>query len=75
MSKTTLLEEQALRCEAVASELDKAAQHMRTMAGHFRAQEVPRAAAHALAAQGHMDKAKQTFSDVAIHHAAKATPA
>lgn len=74
MTKPNTLEEQALRCNAVASELELAAKHMRTMADHFRSQEVARAGAHSLAAQGHIEKARLVFADIAVNHAAKAIP-
>jgi len=74
MSDSNPLEEQAQKCERTAEELELAAKHMRTMAKHFRNKEVPRAGAHSLAAQGHLENAKQIFADIAVNHAKKAIP-
>ena len=74
MNESNPLEEQALKCDKVALELEKAAQHMRTMSNHFRNKEVPRAGAHALAAQGHLENARAGFIDIAVEHASKAVP-
>jgi hypothetical protein len=45
--------------EQLAADLEKAAAHYRVAAGHFRAQEVPRACAHACAAQGHVETVQE----------------
>ena len=74
MSDVNPLEAQALKCDLVAEELELAAKHMRTMAGHFRSKEVPRAGAHSLAAQGHLETAKAVFVEIAVAHAGKAIP-
>ena len=64
----------AQKCEALAQELELAKQHSQTMANHFRQKEVPRAAAHSLAAQGHLEKARNIFTEIAIEHSSKAQP-
>jgi len=74
MTQSDPLAEQALRCDKVTSELELAAKHMRTMAEHFRQKEVPRAGAHSLAAQGHLENARAAFVEIARHHADKAIP-
>src|SRR4051812_11610329 len=55
------LEEAAVLYEATAAELELAARHCRTAARHFRAREVPRAAAHAWAAFGHVCTAQDSL--------------
>ncbi|MGZ8741250.1 MAG: hypothetical protein ACXWZ8_11710, partial [Gaiellaceae bacterium] len=67
------LESAARLCEEVAAELDLAAQHCRTAARHFRDGEVPRAAAHAWAAHGHVLEADERLSRQAREHASEAT--
>lgn len=64
----------AARYEQLAAELELAVRHLRTSARHFRDREVPRACAHAFAAQGHMRTAQQQLDDLAIEHAAKSVP-
>jgi len=51
------LEAAASLFEHAANELELAARHCRTAAGHMRKREVPRGAAHAWAAQGHVLRA------------------
>jgi len=67
--------EQAARLyDAAAEELEQAAKHCRTAARHFRDQEVPRAAAHAWAAYGHIRPAEDSLDEQAQAHARKANP-
>ena len=68
------LEDAALIYEATAAELEKAAAHCRTAAQHFRDREVPRAAAHAWAAFGHVRTAEDSLEDQARTHAHKSNP-
>ena len=68
------LEEAARLYESAADELDQAAQHGRTAARHFRDREVPRAAAHAWAAFGHVLVAEDSLHLQARTHAEKSTP-
>ena len=63
--------EVADRHEAVASELDQAAAHLRRAAEHFRAGDVPRAAAHRLAADGHLVRIRDELDRLAVVHADK----
>lgn len=65
------LEAAALLYESAAEELEQAARHCRTAARHFRDQEVPRAAAHAWAAFGHVRLAQDSLDDQARTHARK----
>jgi hypothetical protein len=68
------LEATARLYEEVAGELDLAAKHCRTAAGHFRNNEVPRGAAHAWAAQGHVLESQERMRRQAREHADRSTP-
>jgi hypothetical protein len=68
------LEEAARLYDAAAEELEQAAKHCRTAAGHFRDQEVPRGAAHAWAAYGHIRAAEDSLDRQARTHASKSNP-
>jgi hypothetical protein len=68
------LEEAARLCDAAAEELEKAAKHCHTAARHFRDHEVPRAAAHAWAAFGHIRAAEDSLDEQARTHASKSNP-
>jgi hypothetical protein len=68
------LEEAARLYESAADELEQAAQHCRTAARHFHEREVPRAAAHAWAALGHVLVAEDSLQSQARTHAEKSTP-
>jgi hypothetical protein len=60
--------------DGAADELEQAAQHCRTAAGHFREREVPRGAAHAWAALGHVLNAQEQLERQARVHAEKSSP-
>jgi 1-aminocyclopropane-1-carboxylate deaminase/D-cysteine desulfhydrase-like pyridoxal-dependent ACC family enzyme len=60
--------------DAAAEQLEQAAKHCRTAARHFREQEVPRGAAHAWAAFGHIRAAEESLEAQARTHAAKSNP-
>ena len=60
--------------EAVADELERAAKHARTAAGHFRDGVVPRGCAHILSVEGHLLNARGLLDRVAITHAGHSTP-
>jgi hypothetical protein len=68
------LEEAARLYDAAAEELEQAARHCRTAARHFRDQEVPRGAAHAWAAYGHIRAAEDSLDEQARAHAGKSVP-
>lgn len=68
------LEAAASLFERAADELDLAARHCRTAAGHMRDREVPRGAAHAWAAHGHMLRAGELLDEQARVHARKSNP-
>ncbi|HLK16340.1 MAG TPA: hypothetical protein VKT78_16155 [Fimbriimonadaceae bacterium] len=68
------LEDAALIYEAAAEQLERAAGHCRTAAKHFREREIPRAAAHAWAAFGHVRVAEDKLEDQARTHAGKSNP-
>jgi hypothetical protein len=68
------LEEAASLYDAAADELEQAAKHCRTAATHFRDQEVPRGAAHAWAAYGHIRAAEDSLDRQARTHASKSNP-
>ncbi len=56
-----------------SSSLEWAAAHMRHVANHFRNREIPRAAAHIVAVQGHMLKTQRILDEFAIQHTTKAS--
>ena len=60
--------------DEAAEELDQAAAHCRTAATHMREGEVPRGAAHAWAAFGHVEVAGERLRDQARVHARKSNP-
>ena len=62
------------RERAVTEQLDLAASHCRTAASHLRAREVPRGAAHAWAAHGHVRTADGLLEEQARMHARKSNP-
>jgi hypothetical protein len=68
------LESAAQLYDAAAAELERAAEHCHTAAAHFRNREVPRGAAHAWAAHGHMLAAQERLEQQAREHAEKAVP-
>jgi hypothetical protein len=57
--------------EQAADELEQAARHCRRAAGHMRDREVPRGAAHAWAAHGHVLRAGTLLEEQARVHAQK----
>ena len=68
------LESSARLFEDAAEELEQAARHCRTAAGHMRGREVPRGAGHAWAALGHLEVAEERLRDQARMHARKSNP-
>jgi hypothetical protein len=68
------LEAAASLFEQAADELELAARHCRTAAGHMREREVPRGAAHAWAAHGHVVRAEALLDEQARTHAEKSNP-
>jgi hypothetical protein len=68
------LEDAARLYDAAAEELEQAAKHCRAAARHFREQEVPRGAAHAWAAYGHIRAAEESLDEQARTHASKSVP-
>ncbi|HKG26459.1 MAG TPA: hypothetical protein VKB09_12485 [Thermomicrobiales bacterium] len=67
-------DEAAIRFEAIADELECAAAHCRSVAAHFRERAVPRAAAHAFAARGHLVTACAALDAEATDFARRAVP-
>lgn len=66
--------EQAARLyERAAGELQEAVDHCRVAAQHFRDGVVPRAAAHAWAARGHLLEAEALLDEQAREHARHST--
>jgi hypothetical protein len=63
------LETTAKLYDEAAAELDRAARHCEVAAGHFRDGEVPRGAAHAWAARGHLLEAQERLDAQAREHA------
>jgi hypothetical protein len=68
------LEAAARLYDDAAEQLELAAKHCRTAAGHFKNAEVPRASAHAWAAFGHVTEAEESLRRQAREHAARSTP-
>jgi hypothetical protein len=68
------LEAAASLFERAAEELELAARHCRTAAAHMREREVPRGAAHAWAAHGHVLRAGTLLGEQARVHAEKSNP-
>jgi len=64
----------ATRLEEIAAELERAAQHCRVAAEHYRERNVPRAAAHAWAAQGHIQRGNADLMRLAEEHADRSIP-
>jgi hypothetical protein len=71
---TDPLEAAAELYDRAAAELDRASEHCRTAARHFREREVPRGAAHAWAAFGHVLTAEDALRSQAQTHASKSIP-
>ena len=67
-------DEAAALYDAAAEELEQAAKHCRTAARHFRDREIPRGAAHAWAAFGHIRAAEESLDAQAKTHASKSNP-
>ena len=63
--------EAAERFEAMAAELERATGHCRVAAGHYREGDIPRAAAHAFAAYGHLLRGQAGLEEAARVHASK----
>ncbi len=68
------LEAAAAPFDRAAEELEQAVKHCRTAAGHLRSREIPRGAAHAWAALGHLDVAEELMREQARMHARESNP-
>jgi hypothetical protein len=68
------LEATAKLYDEAALELDRAARHCEVAAEHFRDGEVPRGAAHAWAARGHLLEAESRLDEQALEHAGRSQP-
>jgi hypothetical protein len=55
--------------DEIAAELERALAHVRVAADHFRNELVPRGAAHAWAAHGHLLNARESLDAQAREHA------
>ncbi len=66
------LEQQTERLNLVATELEQAMKHAKIAANHFASTEVPRACAHTLAVQGHLNIVNEILGEVAKLHRTKA---
>jgi hypothetical protein len=66
-------EEAAALLDRAAAELESAARHCEVAASHFREGDVPRAAAHAWAALGHIKQAEEPLYEQAREHARKSS--
>jgi hypothetical protein len=67
-------EQQANALDEAAAELEKAAAHAKTAAAHFRSSEVPRACAHVLAVEGHLQATTESLAEIAKRHRLAAKP-
>lgn len=65
-------EQAALECDRMAQALERAASHLRVTARAYRKDNVPHAAAHPLAAQGHLVKVPSVMRHLASLHASQA---
>jgi len=74
VSPTENMEAAARLYDAAAEDLEQAAKHCRTAARHFRDREIPRGAAHAWAAFGHIRAAEESLEAQARAHASKSSP-
>ena len=72
--RQTRLEASAALHDAAADELDRAAAHSRVAATHLRTGEIPRGAAHAWAAHGHVLAAQDRLGEQARMHAERSSP-
>jgi hypothetical protein len=68
------LEATARFYDEAAKELERAARHCEVAAQHFRDGVVPRGAAHAWAARGHMLEAQARLDEQAREHAGHSRP-
>jgi hypothetical protein len=62
------LEATAMLYDEAAKELELAARHCEVAASHFRGSEIPRGAAHAWAALGHIREAEARLDEQAREH-------
>jgi hypothetical protein len=68
------LDKAAALYDEVAAELEQAAAHASVAAQHFRDENVPRGAAHAWAARGHVLEAQTRLDEQAREHARMSEP-
>ena len=68
------LEATARLYDEVGDELQLALDHCRVAAQHFRDELVPRGAAHAWAARGHLLNAEALLDEQAREHASRSVP-
>jgi len=68
------LEAAAQLYDEAARELEQAARHCEVAAQHFRDNLVPRGAAHAWAARGHILEAEVRLDEQAREHARRSVP-
>ncbi len=67
-------DEAAETLDALAEELERAAAHCRVAAQHYRDRLIPRAAAHAWAAHGHIHRVAARLDSLAESHADHSIP-
>lgn len=60
--------------DAIADELELAVAHCKTAASHYRDENIPRGAAHAWSASGHLETARALLIDQSRDHAARSRP-
>ena len=67
-------ERQASRFDQIAREAEALSAHARTVAKHFRTNEIARAGAHAFAVDGHFARIRRVLEESAIEHAQRSRP-
>lgn len=72
--KSEARERQASRFDQIAREAEALSAHARTVAQHFRAEEIARAGAHAFAVDGHFALICRLLEESAIEHAQRSRP-
>ena len=60
--------------DEIAAQLEQALAHVRVAAQHYRDGVVPRGAAHAWSAHGHLLEATEQLGAQARHHASRSVP-
>jgi len=65
---------QASRFDQIARDAEALSAHARTVAKHFRTNEIARAGAHAFAVDGHFALIRRVLEESAVEHAQRSRP-